>query len=45
MLGEDWSDINKEKILDILKSRIEKVYHLDSDLAKDDRLIIHIQKK
>lgn len=45
MLGEDWSDINKETILDILKSRIEKVYHLDSDMAKDDRLIIHIQKK
>jgi hypothetical protein len=45
MLGEDWRDINKETILDILKSRIEKVYHLDSDMAKDDRLIIHIQKK
>jgi hypothetical protein len=42
-LGEDWSKINKENLLNILKSRITKVYHLDSDCAKDDRLIIHIK--
>jgi len=44
-LGEDWSKINKEKLLNILKTRINKVYHLDSDCAKDDRLIIHINAK
>lgn len=44
-LGEDWSDISKEKILNILENRINKVYHLDSDCAKDDRLIIHIRAK
>ena len=44
-LGEDWSKINKENLLNILKSRIDKVYHLDSECAKDDRLIIHINKK
>jgi len=44
-LGEDWSKINKEHLLNILKLRIEKVYHLDSVCAKDDRLIIHINSK
>ena len=41
-LGEDWSKINKEKLLTILEPRINKVYHLDSNISKDDRLIIHI---
>ena len=44
-LGEDWSKINKEKLLNILKPRINKIYHLDSEIAKDDRLIIHINAK
>ena len=44
-LEEDWSQINKETLLNILKSRINKVYHLDSEHAKDDRLIIHINAK
>jgi hypothetical protein len=42
VLGEDWSKINKENILNILKSRVNKVYFLDSCCAKNDRLIIHI---
>jgi hypothetical protein len=44
-MKEDWSDINKDKLLDIIKLRISKVYHLESKLAKDDRLIIHINAK
>jgi len=44
-LGEDWSQINKETLLNILNPRINKVYHLDSEYAKDDRLIIHINAK
>jgi len=44
-LNEDWSYINKEHLLDILRSRIDKVYHLDSELAEDDRLVIHINAK
>lgn len=44
-LNEDWSKINKENLLNILQSRINKVYHLDSECAKDDRLIIHIKAK
>jgi len=40
---EDWSYINKESILEILKDRIVDVYYLDSDLSKDDRLIIKIK--
>jgi hypothetical protein len=41
-LGEDWSQISKDILLDILKLRIKTVYHLDSEFAKNDRLIIHI---
>ena len=41
-LNEDWSNINQEKLLSILRTRIAKVYHRDSDCAKDDRLVIHI---
>ena len=44
-LCEDWSEINKENLLNILQARINKVYHLDSECAKDDRLIIHINAK
>ena len=44
-LGEDWSKINKQTLLNILQGRINKVYHLDSEIAKDDRLIIHINAK
>jgi replication factor C subunit 3/5 len=33
------------KLLNILQGRINKVYHLDSVCAKDDRLIIHINAK
>ena len=44
-LNEDWSKINKENLLNILKLRINNVYHLDSCYAKDDRLVIHINAK
>jgi len=40
---EDWSSINKNTIIEILKDRIEDVYELDSNLAKGDRLIIKIK--
>jgi len=45
ILDEDWSKINKDNLLNILQKRINKVYHLDSECAKDDRLIIHINSK
>jgi len=38
----NWSQINKDQLLTILLPRIKQVYHLDSEVAKDDRLIIHI---
>lgn len=44
-MGPNWQDINKRALLNILKSRITNVYHLDSTSAKDDRLIIHICAK
>ncbi len=44
-LNEDWSNINKNNLLNILQRRINNVYHLDSICAKDDRLIIHINAK
>jgi len=39
--NEDWSQINKDQLLKIIESRIDKVYHLDSEYSSDDRLIIH----
>ncbi len=44
-LNEDWSQISKGAIINILSSRIYKLYHLDSECAKDDRFIIHLSKK
>jgi hypothetical protein len=41
---QDWSEISKDKLLNILTSRLTKVYHLDSTCAKDDRLVIHINR-
>ena len=40
--NEDWSDIKKDMLIEILGDRVTEVYHLDSSCAKDDRLIIHI---
>ena len=44
-LGEDWSQINKQNLLQILNMRLNSVYHLDSNITKNDRLIIHINAK
>lgn len=43
--NEDWGDINKQNLLDIIGGRVTDVYHLDSECAKDDRLVIHIRSK
>jgi len=43
-LNEDWSDINEENIISILKKRINKIYYKDSFCSKNDRMIIHINK-
>jgi len=40
----DWRYITKEKILEILKPRITKVYHRSSVFDDLDRLIIHIDE-
>lgn len=41
-INEDWSEISKDAILNILKDRYSIVYHLESEMCKDDRLIIHL---
>jgi len=41
--SEDWSEINKDKIFEILFDRITEYYYLESDLDTQDRLIIHIK--
>ena len=43
--NEDWETISKDTILNILSSRFQQVYHLESELSPDDRLIIHIRNK
>ena len=40
---EDWSDINTNRALEILSDRIIDSYFLDSELSKNDRLIISIK--
>jgi hypothetical protein len=45
LLGEDWSKINKDNLVNILGSRVKEVYHLDSKFAKNDRLVIHVGAK
>jgi hypothetical protein len=40
----DWVNINKDDLLAIVKGRTDQVYHLPSELANDDRLIIHLNK-
>ena len=44
-LDEDWEDISKEKILDIVKSRLTDSYDLPSRLCDHDRLILHLSQK
>ena len=41
----DWKDISKNKLVSVLESRITDIYHLPSNLHKEDRLIIHIKAK
>jgi hypothetical protein len=41
----NWEDINVENILNIVKERMNKNYFLSSNLAENDRFIIHISKK
>lgn len=44
-IDQDWMDITKDKLVSIVQSRIQKVYHLPSHMAEDDRLIIHLGPK
>jgi len=44
-IHEDWSKISKDELINILGSRVKEVYHMESKIAKDDRLIIHILSK
>ena len=40
----NWEDIRKDRIVEILGARVEKVYHLPSSFHPEDRLIIEINK-
>jgi len=40
---EDWTEITKVNVLNRISSRITNVYHLPSELAHNDRLVIHIK--
>lgn len=44
-IEQDWMDITKDKLVSIVQSRVQNVYHLPSDMAEDDRLVIHIGPK
>jgi len=38
----DWTNINKDTCMNIVKSRLNKVYHLPSALHPEDRLIFEL---
>lgn len=40
----NWEDINTQKILNLVDSRIDKYYFAPSELHKEDRLIIYLNK-
>lgn len=40
----DWTNINKETCVSILKDRIQNIYHLPSSLHPEDRLIIELKE-
>ena len=42
-LSEDWTDISSEKILDIVKGRIESYSYYPSNLDPNDRLVITLK--
>lgn len=39
----NWENIDKDSLLSIIQPRITHMYHLDSNWAKNDRLIVHIK--
>ncbi|ALH22918.1 hypothetical protein ceV_012 [Chrysochromulina ericina virus CeV-01B] len=41
----NWEDINIDKILNLVKNRLDKYYNLPSKLNKNDRLILHLNEK
>ena len=41
----NWEDISSEKIIEKINGRISQKYYLSSELADNDRLIIHINKQ
>jgi len=42
--NEDWSEISINALVTILGARVKKVYYRDSDIIKNDRLIIEINE-
>jgi len=40
--GENWSDINDENLISVVKDRLFDYYKAPSDLDKQDRLILHL---
>jgi hypothetical protein len=41
--NEDWTDISETNIVNCVKKRLTDMYYLDSDHAKNDRMILHIK--
>lgn len=39
----DWSNVTADKIMQIVQPRLQDSYYLDSSLAQNDRLIVHLR--
>lgn len=42
-VNEDWTDIGRERILELLGTRVKDMYHLGSEHHAEDRFIVHIE--
>lgn len=41
--NENWEEITKEKLISICSDRIVDMYHMDSEITPDDRLVLHLK--
>lgn len=43
-LAEDWTTISVSSIMKVMAYRVTQLYYLDSGIAKNDRMILHISE-
>lgn len=41
---QDWATISETALMDVIRNRVTNMYYLDSGIAKNDRMILHIRE-